>query len=568
MLISLHIENIAVIKRLDIDFSSGFTVFTGETGAGKSIIIDSISLLLGAKADKMLIRSGESFAMVSGVFSNIPANVQEAIRECGVYPDDDGNILIQRTVSLDGRSQIKVNARTVTLSVLKAITPLLLVIHGQNDTSSITDPKNQLEIIDSYASNNVLLDAYREKYAQLTDIRNEITEITKRQAESVRRIEILKYQIKDIDTVSPSENEEEELLDKKIKIKNSEKITKNAGFVFKALKGSEKGSVAFLLDRSVSAIEQIIDVVPQLAESAESLREMLYRVEDISETVYSVISDKEDDPTEALNKIESRLDKIAKLKKKYGYTVAEVLEFRAKAQHELNILENSDDILRDLNSKERKIYEEALKLAGKLHERRIEAAKKIESTVKSTLEFLDMPKVIFFASINEEYKAGQKVLNSYGSDIIEFYISVNKGADPQPLAKIASGGELARIMLAIKTAITAKDGISTVIFDEIDAGVSGKTARKIGIKMLSLSSHVQLLCVTHSAQIASLADTHILIRKNDTESGTETNVIVLDSDGRITELSRILGGINVTDSQRKAAEDMFNERKQYLNITT
>ena len=568
MLVSLHIENIAVIKKLDIDFSSGFTVFTGETGAGKSIIIDSISLLLGAKADKLLIRTGENFAMVSGVFSNIATNVQAAIRECGVYPDEEGNILIQRTISVDGRSQIKINARTVTLSVLKAISPLLLVIHGQNDTSSITDPKNQMQIVDAYASNSALLDKYKEKYVQLTDIRSEIAEITKHQAESARRIEILKYQIKDIDSVSPSENEEDELIDKKVKIKHSEKITKNAGFVFKALKGSEKGSVSFLLDRSVSAIEQIIDVVPQLAESMDSLREIIYKIEDISDTVYSVISDKEDDPTEALNKIESRLDKIAKLKKKYGYTVADVLEFRDNAIRDLNVLENSDDILRDLHSKERKVYEGALALANKLHESRVAAAKEIESTVKSTLEFLDMPKVIFFASINEEYKSGQKILNPYGSDKIEFYISVNKGADAQPLAKIASGGELARIMLALKTAITAKDGVSTVIFDEIDAGVSGKTARKIGIKMLSLASCVQLLCVTHSAQIASLADTHMLIKKNDADSGTETTVLELDSDGRISELSRILGGINITDSQRKAAEDMFNERKHYLNITT
>ena len=560
MIASLHIENIAVIKKLDVDFSKGFTVFTGETGAGKSIIIDGISLLLGAKGDKQLIRTGESYAMVSGVFTDISSGVIAAMEECGVYPDEEGNILIQRTITCDGRSQIKINARTVTLSVLKAVTPLLMVIHGQNDTSSITDSKNQLEIIDSYAANGALLEQYRAEYDKWVAIKDEIEEITRRQAEGARQIEILRYQIRDIDSVSPAENEEDELIDKKVKIKNSEKITKNAGFAYKALKGSEKGSISFLLEKSITALDQLTDVLPELAESVNSLRETLYVIEDVSDDVYSVISDKEDDPTEALNKIESRLDKISKLKRKYGLTVADVLAFRDNARHELEVLENSDDILRELSAKENKAYAVALKLANELHERRTVAAKEIEETVKKTLEFLDMPKVVFFVSIKEEFHDEKKILFSSGSDKIDFYISANKGASAQPLAKIASGGELARIMLAIKSAITAKDGIGTVIFDEIDAGVSGKTARKIGIKMRELSASVQLMCVTHSAQIASLADAHMLIRKSDVDAGVETSVAELDYNGRVSELSRILGGLNVTESQRLAAEDMLNER--------
>ncbi len=564
MLLSLHIENIAVIKSLDLDFSTGFTVLTGETGAGKSIIIDSINLLLGAKADKELIRTGEAYAMVSGFFGDLTPSATAALLEAGISCDEDGNILIQRSMHTDGRSQIKINGRTVTLSVLRSVTPSLVAIHGQSDTASIAEPQKQLELIDIYAANSEILEEYKSLYAKLEDTRVSISNVVKQQAERERIVEILKYQIKDIDDLAVYDGEEEELIDKKLKIKNSEKITKNAGFVFKALKGSEKGSVSFLLDRSISALEQISDVVPDFAAYAETLRDMRYKVDDIGEEVYAVISDMDADPTEALNKIEARLDKIAKLKRKYGLTIADVLAFRDKSQRELDTLENSDEILKELEAKEKELYDAALSVADNLHKRRLGASKEIEESVKQTLEFLDMPKVVFYTSLKEEYSAGKKVLMPSGYDKLEFYISANKGADAQPLGKIASGGELARIMLALKSAISDKDGIATVIYDEIDAGVSGKTARKIGIKMLSLSRSSQLLCVTHSAQIASLAQAHFLIKKRDVDSTTQTFVEVLDRDGRISELSRILGGIDVTAAQRKAAEDMLDEREIYI----
>ncbi len=566
MLLSLHIENIAVIKSLDLDFSSGFTVMTGETGAGKSIIIDSINLLLGAKADKELIRTGEAYSMVSGLFGDLTPGATAALSEVGISPDEDGNILIQRSMHTDGRSQIKINGRSVTLSVLRSVTPSLVAIHGQSDTASIADPQKQLELIDIYAANFDLLEEYKLVYSELEGIRSQINDVSKQQAERERLLEILRYQIKDIDDLAVYDGEEEELIDKKLKIKNSEKITKNAGFVFKALKGSEKGSVSFLLDRSISALEQISDVIPDFAGYAETLRDMRYRVDDIGEEVYAVIADMDSDPTEALNKIESRLDKIAKLKRKYGLTLAEVLAFRDKARRELDTLENSDEILRQLEAKESELYGAALSVADKLHQRRVDASREIEASVKETLEFLDMPKVVFYASIKEDRLNGKKVLTSSGYDKLEFYISANKGADAQPLGKIASGGELARIMLALKSAISDKDGIATVIYDEIDAGVSGKTARKIGIKMLSLARSAQLFCVTHSAQIASLAQVHFLIKKRDVDSATQTFVMPLDRDGRIAELSRILGGIDVTEAQRKAAEDMLDEREIYVKV--
>ena len=563
MLLSLHIENIAVIKSLDLDFSQGFTVLTGETGAGKSIIIDSINLLLGAKADKELIRTGEAYSMVSGLFGNLTPAAASALSEAGIGLDEDGNILIQRSMHADGRSQIKINGRAVTLSVLRCVTPSLVAIHGQSDTASIADPQKQLELIDTYASNFELREEYRSLYSELESIRGQMSDVLKQQAERERLTEILKYQIKDIDELAVYDGEEEELIDKKLKIKNSEKITKNAGFVFKALKGSEKGSISFLLERSISALEQISDVIPDFAGYAETLRDMRYRVDDIGEEVYAVIADMDSDPTQTLNAIESRLDKIGKLKRKYGLTLKDVLEFRDKAQRELDTLENSDEIVRQLESKENELYCAALSVAEKLHQRRLVASKEIEASVKETLEFLDMPKVVFYTSIKEDCQNGKKVLTPSGYDRLEFYISANKGADAQPLGKIASGGELARIMLALKSAISDKDGISTIIYDEIDAGVSGKTARKIGIKMLSLARSSQLLCVTHSAQIASLAQEHFLIKKRDVDTAVQTFVVSLDRDGRIAELSRILGGINVTEAQRKAAEDMLDEREIY-----
>jgi len=375
--------------------------------------------------------------------------------------------------------------------------------------------------------------------------------------------EILEYQIKDIDAIALREGEEDELIDKKLKIKNSEKITKNSEFVYKALRGSEKGSVAYLLDRSITALSQLSDVVPGFSEYSQRLRDALYQVEDIAEEVYAVIEDIDEDPTETLNKIESRLDKISKLKRKYGPTVEAILAFRSRAAEELSQLENSESLLKEYAARERALYKKADELARELHDRRAEAAVSLEKTIKETLEFLDMPKVVFFAQQKELYDGEQHALTRYGFDSVEFYISANRGAEPQPLSKIASGGELSRIMLALKSVIADRDGVPTVIYDEIDTGVSGKTARKIGIKMLSLSRSSQLFCVTHSAQIASLGDVHFLISKGDFGGETETRVRVLDEEGRVSELSRILGGIDITDAQRAAAMDMLKERVQY-----
>ena len=563
MLFSLHIENIAVIKSIDIDFSCGFTALTGETGAGKSIIIDSIGLLLGKKADRELIRTGEERAMVSGLFGELSDECHALIGELGVFVDEEGELLIQRQISYDGKNVVRINGRTVSLSILKSIAPMLIGIHGQNDTTSLADPERHLEILDTYARVDKLFEEYRRAFDEYSEIRRKRRELEEKIRQGERMKEILEYQINDIDALGLHDGEEEELVEKKVRIRNSEKIIKNSEFVYRALKGSEKGSVYYLLDRCTTALSQLSAVLPEYDGYTETLRDILYKVDDIAEEVADRIDLADGDPTEALNLIEERLDKISKLKRKYGLTVADILAFSERAKSELSMLVNSDGELKRLDNEESRLYKEAEALAAKLHEARVIAAGELERGVKETLGFLDMPKVVFFASIKEMIEGERRLLTRNGYDSIQFYISANRGADPQPLSKIASGGELARVMLALKGEIADKDGVLTVIYDEIDAGVSGKTARKIGIKMLKLSKSTQIFCVTHSAQIASLADTHLLISKGDVDGITETTVKVLDARGRIDEISRILGGIDITESQREAAEDMIREKEQY-----
>lgn len=561
MLLSLHIENIAVIHCLDVDFSAGFSALTGETGAGKSVIIDSIRLLLGAKAERELIRTGENTAMVSGMFGNFRREALSALESAGIRPDEEGGLFVQRTVTVDGHSSIRINGRAVSLSVLRIIMPALVSIHGQNDTRSLMEREVHLSILDSYGGYSSLLSEYKEAYAVYDALRREKKSVAEKTAERERRMEMLEYQIKDIDAMALTDGEEERLVDEKVRLRSSERIIKHASFVYKALKGSDKGSVSLLLDRSIASLTQISDVIPKCAEYAETLRDCMYSVMDIAEEVAVYSEDAVDDPVAALNEIESRLSDISVLKRKYGLTVADILSYRDKARAEYETLLNADELLSDLEKREREAYRAALSVADKLHAERVRTAEQLEASVKETLEFLDMPKTVFFASVKEEFSAGEKVLLASGTDTVEFFVSANRGADPKPIAKIASGGELARIMLALKCALSDKEGVATLIFDEIDAGVSGKTARKIGLKMYDLSQTAQIFVVTHSAQIASLAHTHFLIEKKDVGGVTKTGIRALDRDGRIGEVSRILGGLCVTEAQREAAIDMIDRRE-------
>lgn len=558
MLLSLHIENIAVIHRLDVDFSAGFSALTGETGAGKSVIIDSIRLLLGAKAERELIRSGQASAMVSGMFGNLRREASEVLEAAGILADEEGMLVVQRSITADGHSTVRVNGRAVSLSMLRMIMPALVSIHGQNDTRSLLESEAHLSILDAYGGHSELLAEYREAFAAYDNARKEKKNIAGKFAERERRMEMLAYQIRDIDSFALAEGEEERLVNEKVRLKSSERILKHTSFVYKALRGSDKGSVSLLLDRSIASLSQIADVIPACEKYAETLRDCMYTVMDIAEEIAVYNEDAEADPVSALNEIESRLADIAGLKRKYGLTVEQILAFRDNAKAEYESMENADELLAALEKQEKEAYMKALSLADCLHEARLSAAKRLESAVKETLAYLDMPKTVFFASVKESYVSGEKLLYPTGSDSVEFFISANRGADPKPIAKIASGGELARIMLALKCALSDKEGVATLIFDEIDAGVSGKTARKIGLKMSALSQTAQVFVVTHSAQIASLADTHFLIEKKDVSGVTETGIRALNREGRIGEISRILGGIEVTDAQRNAAIDMID----------
>ena len=555
MLQSLHIENIAVIKSLDIDFEYGFSVLSGETGAGKSIIIDSINMLSGNRVSRELIRTGEEKAFVSAVFTDLGDEVKKLLEEYGFQSDD--SIMLQRTLSKDGKSIVKLNGRTVTQSIQKDICRLLINIHGQNDNQRLMSKSSQLEILDSFAENGELLDEYTDLYKQLTEAKSRLDELNSSRAEKMRMRDIYVFQLEEINSAKLKKEEEETLESERIRLGSIEKISEKVNLVYRALYAGEKGSAVYLLERSAAALDKISDVLPEVKELSSRLTDYRYEIEDIALSVRDYASDAEN-PTEQLNKIESRLDAINKLKRKYGNSVEEILEFRDKTAKMLDEIDNADDIKEDISNEIKRLGKIAVGLAEKIHERRASAAKKITEGVRENLEFLDMPKVRFEVSVKSQTK-----LKHDGADDVEFLIATNAGEPLMPLEKIASGGELSRIMLSLKCVLSDKDGVGTVIYDEVDAGISGKTSRKVGIKLKEISRVMQIISVTHSAQIASLSDNHYLISKHDVDGRTESNVTLLDENGRVGEIARILGGINVTESQMIAAREMIEEGRKY-----
>ncbi len=557
MLATIHIENIAVIKTVDVDFSTGFSAFTGETGAGKSILIDSINLLLGNRADRELIRKGEERALVSAIFESVSLEIQAALAQLGVETDEDGCIMIQRTVTREGHSSVRINGRSSTLSLLREVGALLIHIHGQNDNRLLTEPQNYIRILDSYADNKSAYEIYVENYKRLCHIRRQIKEINGDESARLRMVEMLRYQIADIDQYNLKADEEEALEEKRLRLRNTEKISKQTSFAYRALKGSEKGSVTYILSRSISALEQLTDVLPQTEQTSKKLEDIMWQIDDIAEQIYELGGKTEEDPTTMLNKVEERLDIIAKLCRKYGKDIAAILEFRRHAAEQLNALISADEHISELEQAEKECIQATLQAATTLHNSRALAAERLQKEITEALTFLDMPRVRFVIQVEPNYDKDEPVFDAYGNDNISFLIATNAGEVPAPMAKIASGGELSRIMLSLKSVIADNDGIPTIVYDEIDTGVSGKTARKIGIKLKESARKSQILCVTHSAQIASLADSHFVIRKQEQEGRANTSVAILADDERVEELARILGGLSVTDAQRQAARDML-----------
>ena len=556
MLQSLHIENVAVVKNLDIEFLHGLTALTGETGAGKSIILDSLNLLLGSRADRELIRNGEQKAEVTALFSELSEEVCRDLEQMG-FATDDGSILVSRAIT-HSSSSARINGKPVTLSLLREAATRLFAIHGQNDNLRLLDPLYHVEILDAYAENGELYRKYSEVYRQMLHVENEIDSISKDAREQTRLREMLAFQIEDIDSVKLREGEEEALEALVAKLRAAERIKKCCLLVQKALEGGKGMGAIYLTDRASGALESISDAMPEAEKLAARLAEVKYELEDIAASAAALSDIGDGDPSARLDKAEGRLAAIERVKRKYGATVAEVLEFRADAARKLALIDNADDRKAELEDELDKIRSQARELARELSARRRKAAHGLRASVTETLAFLDMPKVSFEVSLGSGAE-----LNAHGMDNVEFLICTNVGDQLMPLSKIASGGELARIMLSLKNVLNLSDGIATAIFDEIDTGISGKTSRKVGIKLKEIGRNSQVICVTHSAQIASLANSHVYVSKRERDGRTESSVRYLDSEERVLEIARILGGIELTDVQIAAAREMIAEGENY-----
>ena len=554
MLYSLHIENIAVIKCVDIDFEAGFTALTGETGAGKSILIDSIGFLLGARSSKDLLRSGEKKALVSAMFGGFSKADTAFLSKNDISPDEDGNLVISRTMSADGRTQSKINGIAVNTSFVKTIAPMLVNIHGQNDSLRLLEDENHIVFLDAYADNTDLLSDYMKKYEAYKLAQKTLSELQRKNDDKAKKYKELSGTLKLLESAKIKVGEEEKLLAEKKIVVNAEKISKQTSFVYKALKGAEKANATYILDRTATALMQIADNVPKAAELAAKLGDMRYEIEDIADTVYDFTGDIGDDPTAKLDRIEGRLNTINKLKKHFLTDEEGLLALLEQTKRELLELGDMEDALDKAKNALAAAKTETENAAELVTLSRKKAAEELIPRVLSELEFLDMEKVVFDVSIKHS-----DALTPAGADEVVFMISANQGEEPKPISKIASGGELARIMLAIKTVFADAFGVHTVIYDEVDTGVSGKTARKIGIKLKESARATQTVCVTHSAQIASLADVHMLIKKSAVGNRTETTVGVIEKEDRVKEIARILGGVTVSDSMLVSARELIEE---------
>ena len=555
MLRSLHIENVAVIRRLDLEVGDGFSVLTGETGAGKSIIIDSLNLLLGNRVSRELIRTGEASATVSAVFEDLSPAVCASLAEMG-FPCEDGTLMLQRTLDTQGRSKTRLNGQIITQTVQREISRMLVSIHGQNDSQKLLQKASHCELLDAYAHPDGELSAYASVYSEWKRVKKKIESVSRDESEKLRLREMLAFQIADIDALKLKDGEEEALVRERDRLLNLEVLNKQVELAHRALRGGEKVSAYSLTVRAQSALYALDGLVDGADELAARLDAVVSELEDIAETVIGYADDDREDPTARIDRIEGRLDAISKLKRKYGGSIGEILAFRDRAKAQLDELECSDELLLQLEKDAARLTKEAEKAAAALTAVRKKAAREIETAVTEALTFLDMPKVRFEISILAA------PLGENGADEVEFLIATNAGEPLQPMIKIASGGELSRIMLALRSVLNDRDGAATVIFDEIDTGISGKTSRKVGIKLRESAKGAQVLCVTHSAQIASLADTHFKITKSERDGRAETAVAHLDDTERIEEIARILGGIEITDVQRDAAREMINEYKK------
>ena len=558
MLNSLSISNLAVIREVTVDFPDGFTVLTGETGSGKSVFMSGIKLLLGCRADKDIVRNGANRAEVSAFFSEISLDTAEALADIGVETDEEGALVLSRAITADGRSAARINGKAVNLAVLKECAELLIGIHGQNSTRDLAENDGERKLLDSAALDDCELAEYATLYDEYCSLQSEIRNLDIDRIEKERMQDLLQYQIKEIAAVSPKEGEDETLFERKILLKNSGRIQKQAQFAYRALRGAEKGNAVYVVERASAALRNIADVVPEAEELVTRLDECSDMLSSIAEDVQTMNGYTEEDPERALDEVESRLSQLEHLKRKYGTTLRDVLQFYDDARAKLEFYQTASDEQKRLRKQADSLLERLVESGERLHQKRAEVAAVISANVTETLRFLDMPKAIFEIRVSPRCKDGLLVPDRYGTDDIAFLLAANIGEEAQPVSRAASGGELARIMLAIRKHLSADQHLGTMVYDEIDTGVSGKTARKIGFLLKESAQRGQIFCITHSAQIASLADAHFLVAKSEVADRVESHVTELDRDGRIAELSRILGGLRVTDAQRMAAIDMLN----------
>ena len=547
MLSLLHIENIAVIERSDITFDRGFNVLTGETGAGKSIVIDAISAILGERAYRDMIRTGTSKASVRAVFTDVPEYPWFA--ENGV--DYDPETIIQREIYLDGRNVCRVNGCIVTVSILRKLGIQLINIHGQHDSASLFDEANHLVFLDDFAENELLRQQYSEKYRAVEELRRQIDRISMDESEKLRRMETLRYQIEEISKAQLEAGEDEQLEARRKVLQNAEKLSDGMNTAVECLYGGDDtdGAASLLADAeyALSRLSRFTDAYSQLQ---ERISDLMYQVQDVSKE----LRDARDELAysgEELERIESRLDVIHRLRRKYGVTCADILEYLDNAQKELDEIEFADDHVERLKKKLKVAEKEAWDAALELRKNRQEAAQRMSGQILTELSQLDMPRVQFSCEFT------QLELCPNGADAVAFYMSANAGEALKPMSKVASGGELARIMLAMKNVLAQQDQIATLIFDEVDTGVSGRAAQKVAEKLKSVARNKQVLCVTHLPQIAAMGDTHMLIAKAERDGRTYTSVTPLDYEGRAREVARIIGGAQITETTLQSAREML-----------
>lgn len=553
MLSSLQIENVAVIQKAEVHFEPGLNVLTGETGAGKSILIDSINAILGNRTSKDLVRTGAAKAVIRAAFEQVPSAVLDKLEQSG-YERSEA-LLLSREITAEGKSSCRINGMPATAAVLRDLCGGLININGQHDSVGLLNPAHHLGILDDYAQNRTVFQDYYTLYRKLVQVKRELDALITDEAEKQRKIDLLQYQVQEIEDAGLTAGEEQTLENRRKVLSNASAIRDRLAQSYALLSGSDDAAGAVdLLGEASNAVDAAAQLDPALSAAAGQLLDLYYNAKDVAADLIGRL-DAYDTNDAELDEVEQRLDLLYRLKRKYGSTVEDVIAFGQKAREELDNIQHSQQRYDTLQAEKLRLYAKAREKAEVLTQTRLKAFEELNTRISGTLDFLNMP------GVRMTLRHTRGPLASHGQDSVEFYISTNPGEAPKPLAKIASGGELSRITLAIKNAMADKDAVPTVIYDEIDSGVSGKAAGRIGEVLRQSAQGHQILCITHTAQIAALADCHLLIQKNVSNERTYTEIHPLDESGRVEALARLISGDHITELSRANAREMLQERK-------